>query len=157
MKEFSVHIQKAISSDWTYRLTRWVIGIVFLYAGATKLMAPQSFAILIDAYGLVPESLLKPLAVGLPLCEIGAGIGLILDKRGSLTAIVGLLVLFLTVLGYGIWMGLDVDCGCFGSGDPEAKAFHGLRTAFYRDLIMITGALYLYWWRLRRPIVPARL
>jgi hypothetical protein len=55
--------------------------------------------------------------------------------------------LFIAVLAYGLWMGLDVDCGCFGPEDPEAEAFHALRLSFYRDLLMLTGVGFMYGWR----------
>ena len=133
--------------SWIYFLCRWVLGTVFIYAGATKLIEPQIFAILIDAYGIVPEIMLMPVAILLPLFEVIAGIGILLDIRGSLAAILGLLILFLLILGYGMAMGLDVDCGCFSPGDLEAKAFHGLRQAFYRDLFMMGQVVFVFGWR----------
>jgi uncharacterized membrane protein YphA (DoxX/SURF4 family) len=93
--------------DWLYRLCRWTLGGIFIYAGSTKLLEPEIFAVLIEAYGIVPEGLLMPVAIGLPLLEVIAGIGLLFDIRGSLALITGLLVLFMVVLGYGIgwdWM-----------------------------------------------------
>jgi uncharacterized membrane protein YphA (DoxX/SURF4 family) len=128
---------------------------IFIYAGSAKLLEPEIFAVLIEAYGIVPEGLLMPVAIVLPLLEVIAGIGLLFDIRGSLALITGLLVLFMAVLGYGIWMGLDVDCGCFGPEDPEAEAFHGLRLSLYRDLAMMAGVLFLYVWRRCRAIRPA--
>ena len=113
--------------DWIYNLSRWCIGIIFIYAGTVKLLEPKIFAVLIDAYGIVPENLLIPVAVTLPAVEIVAGLGLLFDIEKSLFIISGLLVLFIAILGYGIRMGLDVDCGCFGPEEPEAKAFHGLK------------------------------
>jgi hypothetical protein len=140
--------------DWLYRLCRWTLGGTFIYAGGTKLLEPEIFAVLIEAYGIVPENLLMPVAIGLPLLEVIAGIGLLLDIRGSLALIAGLLVLFMVVLGYGLWMGLDVDCGCFGPEDPEAEAFHGLRLSLYRDLAMMAGVFFIYGWRRYRAIQP---
>ena len=52
--------------DWLYRLCRWTLGGIFIYAGGTKLLEPQIFAVLIEAYGIVPEGLLMPVAIGLP-------------------------------------------------------------------------------------------
>ena len=141
-------------SGWIYKLTRWLLGGVFIYAGSTKLMAPRIFTVLIEAYGVVPESLLMPVAIGLPLLEVIAGFGLLVDIRGSLAVITGLLVIFMVVLGYGIWMGLDVDCGCFAYGDPEAEAFHGLRLSLFRDLAMMVGVFFIYGWRRYRSIRP---
>ncbi len=140
--------------DWIYRFCRWILGLIFIYAGSTKLLAPEIFAVLIDAYGIVPAGLLMPVAIGLPLLEVIAGIGLLLDIRGSLALVTGLLVLFVAVLGYGIWMGLDVDCGCFGPEDPEAEAFHGLRLSLYRDLAMMAGVFFIYGWRRYRATQP---
>lgn len=143
--------------DLTYQLFRWGLGAVFIYAGSVKLLAPQTFAILIDAYGLVPEFLLMPVAIALPALEVAAGIGLIFDIEGSLPVTGGLLVLFVAILSYGIWMGLDVDCGCFGPDDPEAAAFHGLRESLCRDLVMIAGIVFLFVWRRYRAIRPLRI
>ncbi|MEJ2158353.1 MAG: DoxX family protein, partial [Desulfobacteraceae bacterium] len=61
-----------------------------------------------------------------------------------------LLLLFMMVLGYGIWLGLDVDCGCFAAGDPEGGAYHGLRPALYRDAVMLAGMGYLILWKRRQ-------
>jgi hypothetical protein len=66
-------------------------------------------------------------------------------------------MLFITILSYGIWLGLDVDCGCFGPEDPEAQAFHGLRLALVRDIIMMLGIFYLYYQRFRQIVTPKRL
>jgi uncharacterized membrane protein YphA (DoxX/SURF4 family) len=141
--------------DWTYKITRWVLSAIFIYAGGTKLLEPEIFAVLIEAYGIVPEGLIMPVAIGLPLLEVTAGIGLLFDIRGSLALIGGLLLLFMVVLGYGIWMGLDVDCGCFGPEDPEAEAFHGLRLSVFRNLVMMAGVFIIYGWRRYRFIRPA--
>ena len=98
-----------------------------------------------------------PLAVGLPVLEISAAAGLLADVRGSLAVMLGLLFFFMAILLYGISMGLDIDCGCFGPEDPEAEAFHSLRPAFYRDVAMMAGVIYLYLWRYRRSMSPVRL
>ncbi|MFO7716841.1 MauE/DoxX family redox-associated membrane protein [Desulfosarcina sp.] len=142
---------------WMYRLLRWFLGGLFIYSGATKLLTPQLFAVLIEAYGIVPEGLLMPVAVILPALEVLAGVGLLFDIHGSLAVVAGLLLLFVAILGYGIWMGLDVDCGCFGPGDPEAEAFHGLRPAFYRDMVMLAAVVFLYGWRRYRRVQTTKI
>jgi hypothetical protein len=145
------------SFGWIYKLTRWVLGGVFVAAGGLKLMEPQTFAVLIEAYGIVPESLLMPTAMLLPALEVAAGVGLLFDIRGSLSVVTGLLLVFIAILAYGIWMGLDVDCGCFGLEDPEADAFHGLRQALYRDVVLLAGVAFLFGWRRYRAVEPVRL
>lgn len=139
---------------WFYRLTRLGIGAVFVWSGVSKLLDPQSFAIIIESYGLIPEITVFPTAMLLSAIELAAGLGLIFDLQYTLGLITGLLVLFMLILGYGLWMGLDVDCGCFGPEDPETEAYHGLRPALYRDLVMLAGIGYLYYHRRRQSISP---
>jgi len=148
------HVKELILSAWLYRVLRALYAILFLYAGFNKLFDPGSFAIVIDAFGLVPDILIMPIAVALPLLEILAAIGLIVDVRSSLTVVGGLLLFFLAVVGYGIWMGLDIDCGCFGLGDPEGEAYKSLRPAFYRNIALLIGIAYLYY--VKKPKCPVR-
>ncbi|MCP3955002.1 MAG: DoxX family membrane protein [Desulfobacterales bacterium] len=143
-------------ADGVYHIARWGLAGLFIFSGFTKLVAPDQFAVLIDAYGILPEMLVVPVAILLPAGEVIAGGCLVFNVRGSLAAITLMMVLFLAVLGYGIWMGLDVDCGCFGPEDPESRAFHGLRQAFYRDIVIMTVVAVLYVWRYRRAVRPVR-
>jgi uncharacterized membrane protein YphA (DoxX/SURF4 family) len=150
-------LKKIFQSAWIYRLVCMVIGVVFIWSGITKLLAPKEFSVIIESYGLIPDAWILPLAIALPLLEMVFGLGLLLDIRGSLAVITSLLMLFMAILSYAIWLGLDVDCGCFGPQDPESEAFHSLRPALYRDFVMIAGVIYLYIWRYYRSIKPVRL
>ena len=137
-----LRFKKMIASPWFNLLLRFVIGGVFVYAGFIKLMDPKSFAKVISQYDLIPEMLLAPSAIGLPLLELLAGLGLIFNIRGSLSVIFGMLVLFVFFLWYGILNDLSIDCGCFS---PEEIAdYNSLKRAFYRDLLMIGGALFIF-------------
>jgi uncharacterized membrane protein YphA (DoxX/SURF4 family) len=133
------------------------LGGIFIYSGSIKLMEPKTFAILIEAYGIVPESLLMPVAITLPVLEVAAGIGLLFDIEGSLSMVAALLGLFITILIYGIWIGIDVDCGCFGPEDPGSEVSHGLKASLYRDLIMLSVIVFLYIWRRYRSIEPLKI
>lgn len=128
--------------SWLPFLIRLALGLVFIYAGTVKLSAPKAFARIISQYDLVPSALLPVVAIGLPVLELLAGIGIILSVRGSLTLTFSLLILFVTVLWYGILNNLDADCGCFSAEDLKNQA--GLWQAFYRDLVMIGAAVFLY-------------
>ncbi|MBU0994555.1 MAG: DoxX family protein [Proteobacteria bacterium] len=144
-------------SQLFYTTLKLVIGLVFLYSGITKIGNPQLFSVIIDAYGILPGQLTLFAAFTLAGLEIMAGAGLIFDIRGSLFLIACLLILFIIILAYGIHMGLDVDCGCFGPDDPEQVAFHDLRYALYRDMVMISGIIYLYIYRCVRQIKPKKI
>ena len=111
------------------------------------MLDPQAFTVIIDAYGLVPPVAVWPIAVGLALLELTAGVGLVFNVQWSLEIITALMLLFIGILGYGIWLGLDIDCGCFGPDDPEAEAYHNLRPALYRDVGMMAVIAFLFCWR----------
>lgn len=136
-----------LAGAWPYRIVRIGLAALFIYGGVAKLFDPKAFARIISGYDLVPELLLPLVAVGLPLVETLAGIGLLLDIRGSLAVIGALLGLFILVLGYGISLNLDVDCGCFGADDLARHA--GLVQSFWRDVILagiVVPFLYLSRW-----------
>ena len=130
-----------------YHVLRLLLVSVFFWSGLTKALHPQLFAETVGAYGLLPDAFVFPAALLLIVLELLAATGLLFEKRGSLTLITLMMLLFLTVLGYGIHLGLDVDCGCFGPDDPEAEAFHDLRGALIRDLWLMLAIGYLYLWR----------
>lgn len=140
-----------------YRAVRFVYAFIFIYAGINKLMDPKSFAVVIEAFGLIPESWITPISVLLPALELLAGLGLLFDIQGSLNLITGLLILFTAIVGYGIWLGLDIDCGCFGPEDPEGQAYASLRPTLYRNLILIICVLYLYLWRYYQAAQPVQV
>ncbi|MBI5524476.1 MAG: hypothetical protein HY910_17765 [Desulfarculus sp.] len=133
--------------SWLYLLPRLGLGLVFVWAGAVKLLDIHAFGVVLARHALLPEALLLPAAVGLPLLEVVAGLGLMAGVRGGLTLVSGLLVLFAGVLWFGVLRGLEIDCGCFSPG--ELAQHDGLRQALYRDLAMLAVAAHLYLWRWR--------
>jgi hypothetical protein len=124
------------------RLCRWAVALVFVVAAVPKLLAPLDFAEMIAAYGLLPDILVVPVAFVLPPLEILLAYGLVRSRPAALWVSLGLLVFFILFLGYAVALGLDIDCGCFGPGDPEQEAFSGLREAIVRDLVL--GGLLAY-------------
>ncbi|ABB37606.2 DoxX family protein [Oleidesulfovibrio alaskensis G20] len=141
-----------VSSVWTYRVVRLALAVLFLVAGAMKLADMQAFARVIEEYRMLPQAVVPWVAFLLPLAEVAAGVLLFFDRRGGLTAVTAMLLLFLGVLGYAMAAGLTIgDCGCFEPGDlPEGvEDGSALRDAFVRDVVMLAGACHLYWWRMR--------
>lgn len=139
-----------------YQLARFALCAAFIYAAVSKLSDPRAFAVVIEAFGFVPDAALLPIAIGLPALEVVAAIALAFERKGGLTSITLLLLLFIAILGYGIHMGLAVDCGCFGPDEPEARAFSSLYSSFIRDMAMLAGCAYLYGWRWFREKEDAR-
>lgn len=143
------YIQKYIFNYWyspIYRKINWVLrlilGCLFIYAGAVKLTDPQAFAALMSEYGLVPDTLLVPFALGLPAIEVFAGVGVLMNRYYGLEITTGLLVLFIGVLWFGIINGLEVDCGCFSV--EELSAQDNLKMALNRDIALILIAIVSY-------------
>ncbi len=138
-----IFFHQALAHRWPYRIISIALAGLFIYGGVVKLFAPKAFAAIISTYNLVPEILLPVVAIGLPLIETGAGLGLIFNKSWALHLVTGLLAMFIFVLGYGVLGELNVDCGCFSAEESHTQA--GLRKAFYRDLILLgLVAPYLY-------------
>ncbi len=101
---------------------RVVLGGLFVYAGAVKVVDPLDFAQNIRNYRLVGQSLAFIAALVLPWLEILAGAFLVagLWKRGAALVISGLLVFFIVLTAVTMIRGLDVDCGCFGALSRKA-------------------------------------
>ncbi len=115
------------TSRWPYRIARLILAGLFLGAGIIKLQNPEVFAVTIRAFGILPDAVIDPLSILLPVLEVAAAIGLIIDVRGALLIISGLLALFIAVLLYAVQLGLDIDCGCYGPGarKPRRSAVSG--------------------------------
>lgn len=131
---------------WADRIGRGLISAVFIVAAVPKLFNVRQFAATIDAFAIVPEALLLPLAVVLPVFELILALGLLFDRFKCKVGITALLLFFIGLLVYSIGLGLDIDCGCFGPEDPEYKAFHGLRHALVRDIVLLVPLIYSFWY-----------
>ncbi len=143
-------MRSVLSSRLLYQILRISLAGLFIYAGVIKLFDPKAFAKIISAYGIIPDEFLPVVAIGLPILETVAGLGLLFDIKGSLAVISGLLTFFIVVLGFGILRDLDVDCGCFGAEDLAKQ--ESLRRALYRDLALIVIVVpYLYLYRRLSP------
>lgn len=131
---------------WLDRLSRWLIAAVFLFAAIPKLLDLKAFAEIVNAYAILPGYLVFPAAIAIPVVEVVLAGGLILGRWQSTLGSLLLLLFFILLLAYSIHVGLDIDCGCFGPEDPEYSAFHGLRSALWRDLAMLVPLFYSLWY-----------
>jgi putative oxidoreductase len=99
---------------------RLILGAIFVVAAYMKLKAGWiEFVGELNAYELLPEWALEPIAKTLPWAELALGVALISgiwQRWFSLIASL-LLTLFFTVMLRSYIVGLKIDCGCFGPGD----------------------------------------
>ena len=142
-----------LASIWPYRLIRWLVAGVFLYAAFGKLPHLHVFVENVYEFGLVAQEAVFPIALTIIGLEMIAGFGLLLDLRGALGTIAILLVTFIGVLSYGVALNLEIDCGCFGPGKRNA----GLHQAIFTDVCLLAACGYLYWSRWMRSSGPTNL
>jgi uncharacterized membrane protein YphA (DoxX/SURF4 family) len=137
-------MKSPLASKTLYTAVRVVLGLIFVYAGALKLMHPEGFAVTINIYGLVSWEMAGFLSYAIPAVEILSGLCLALNVRGALAVIVAQLLGFMVVLLYALYLGLDADCGCFGNPKNTDNAPTGPLAAFLRDAVMLAGCALLY-------------
>lgn len=124
-------------------LCRVVLGGIFVYASWDKILDPAAFARIIDNYQILSASMGRLAALFLPWLELVCGICLVINRwtRGSAVIVAGLMVVFMGALGYNIYQGIDINCGCFTLTDktPGSMWFYMLRDVAF--LAMAIGVV----------------
>jgi len=99
---------------------RLILGAIFVYAAWAKLRLPWiDFAGALNAFEILPESALEPIARTLPWCELALGAALISGIWQRWFGLIAslLLAFFFSVMLRSYLVGLKIDCGCFGPGE----------------------------------------
>ncbi len=98
-------------------MSRLVVGFLFIYASAYKILDPGEFAGSIRNYGLIPPVFSNLVALTLPWLELVSGAFLILGIQTRASALLTslMMLVFLGAVIYAYAIGLDIDCGCFSS------------------------------------------
>jgi putative oxidoreductase len=144
------------------------LGVVFLYAGVKKHLAPAQFAEALLAYQLLPSGLAGLAAAVLPWLELTAGFFLVLGyvsealgrgaaailgrpwgaafgggikRRSCLLLIAALALLFIMVMAVTLARGLKIDCGCGLFFQRQVGAL-----PIAENCLMLAVAAALYWW-----------
>jgi uncharacterized membrane protein YphA (DoxX/SURF4 family) len=127
-----------------WRIVAIVIGGLFIYAGAVKVIDPVEFARDIDNYKMLPWQIGVGLALYLPWLEIFAGLALITGVlyRGGVFVLTGLMALFVVATIIARARGLDISCGCFG----HASKYLSFAWHLVLDFLLL-GGLVLLWKR----------
>lgn len=136
-------MKKWMWNGWVRLVLRLIIGGIFVYAGWAKIQAPQAFADSIATFQVVPLPLINLIALGLPFFEILLGLCLLTgcQKEAAIFSVIILSTVFALALIQALIRGLEVDCGCFGSGPPSiGKTWASLG----RDLLMFVISMILY-------------
>ncbi|WP_412541827.1 MauE/DoxX family redox-associated membrane protein [Longispora sp. K20-0274] len=111
------HITKAIST-----LARLGLAGVWLFAGGSKVSDLGGSVRAVGAYELLPNGAAQVVGAALPFVEIMIGLlllaGLFTRAAAVLSAV--LFVVFIFGIASAWSRGLQIDCGCFGSGGALA-------------------------------------
>jgi hypothetical protein len=105
-----------VVSRIVWRIVDVIIGGIFIYAGAIKVLDPVQFANDINNYKILPWTIGVGLAFYLPWLEMFCGLALILRRLylGGLSILTALVAVFLVATIAAKARGLDITCGCFG-------------------------------------------
>ena len=129
------------------RVCAFIIGGLFIYAGAIKVLDPVGFAGDIDNYKTLPWPIGVRLAFYLPWLEILCGLALItrLFYRGGVFILTVLMAVFVVATIVAKTRGLDISCGCFG----HASQYLSFAWHLALDFLLLGGLLFL--WRTPLP------
>ncbi|HZE57436.1 MAG TPA: MauE/DoxX family redox-associated membrane protein [Chthoniobacterales bacterium] len=130
------------------RVVAILIGGLFIYAGAVKIIDPVEFARDIDNYKMLPWQPSVWLALYLPWLEIFCGLALITRVffRGGVFIVTALMSLFIIASIAAKTRGLDVSCGCFG----HASKYLNFSWHLALDFLLLGGLLLL--WKRPSPV-----
>ena len=112
----TINYQVSTSRRFVWRIVDLIVGGIFIYAGAIKVLDPVQFAIDIDNYKILPWTISVGLAFYLPWLEMSCGLALIVRRLylGGLSILTALVAVFLVATIAAKVRGLDITCGCFG-------------------------------------------
>jgi uncharacterized membrane protein YphA (DoxX/SURF4 family) len=127
-------------------VARLALAGVWAWAGWAKIADADGAARAVRAYEIFPESLVKPIAWGLPFVELGLAVLLLVGLACRPAAWVSavLFLAFIVMIGSAWARGLSIDCGCFGGGGA-AEGVDGAKYAqeMLRDLVFVGLAVFV--------------
>jgi putative oxidoreductase len=133
-----------LSNKYLLFFSRLCVGLVFIVASIEKIAIPEMFAVNIEAYQILPLSLINMTALIIPWLELLCGIFLISGfflRSGSFISS-ALLIAFIFLLSSAILRGLEIDCGCFGvAGESRVSWMRVIEDLF---LLILCAHIFSY-------------
>lgn len=139
-----MQIIQTTASDKAAWTIRFALGALFIYASTGKIADPAAFAAIIANYRILPETPAVATAVVLPWIEALCGLALITGRfeKGAALLVCLMMVVFIGLILYNGYRGLNVACGCFSL---SAKAPSNIALNTIRNLLILAaGAWLLY-------------
>lgn len=130
-------------------VARLGLAAVWLVSGAVKVSDLNQTYLAVQAYDLLPASMVSLVAGALPFLELALGVLLLVGLGTRLVAIVSVIVLlaFIGAVAQSWARGLTIDCGCFGGGGQVAPG----ETRYPQEIARDIGFLALACWLVVRP------
>lgn len=138
---------------WLGTLVRLGLAAVWIVAGGAKVGDLAASGRAVNAYDVMPYDLAKVIGAALPFVELALGVLLLVGLATRLAAGVSaaLLVVFIAGITQAWARGLQIDCGCFGSGGQLAAGQSpSYGPEILRDLGFLALAGFLLIWPLTR-------
>ena len=137
----TINHQPSTIPRFAWRIAEFIVGGVFIYAGAIKALDPIRFAGDIDNYKILPWAIGVRLAFYLPWLEIFCGLALIARRMylGGLSILTALVSIFIVATVAAKVRGLDITCGCFG----HASKNWSFSTHLALDLVLLAALFIL--------------
>jgi uncharacterized membrane protein YphA (DoxX/SURF4 family) len=130
---------------WLTTLARLGLAAVLFMAGYAKASeAPALQRLAVAAYQILPDGMVGPVGIGLPILEMSLAGMLVLGFASRFIAAAGGLLLIIFIAGIiSAWSrGLSIDCGCFGGGGAVVKG----HTRYLQEILRDLGFLVMAAW-----------
>ena len=146
-----------VTLPWASLAARIVGAGVFGYAGIAKIGDPAGGVRAVRAYRILPESLVHPVAYGLPAFEVVLAALLLFGVASRVVGAIGagLLAVFIGSVASAGLRGLRIDCGCFGGGGQVEHTHYLLEIG--RDSLLLLLMLAIVFAKRSRVSVDERL
>ena len=135
-------MRKILKHPYLVLVVRCFLGVVFIVAAIEKIAIPETFAISVEAYKLLPTQLINVFALIIPWMELVCGLFLVAGvfARASAALLSALLTVFIIALISALLRELKIDCGCFGTAHATPVGWGKV----LEDTGLLFLALYLY-------------
>lgn len=142
MKTGDSMLKRLLASAYLALAFRLFLGVVFLFAGMTKIPYPAEFAEALAAYRIVPYWMVNVSAIFLPWLEVVCGLFLLIGlATRAAAAIIGcLLGLFTAAIVITLFRGVQIGCGCFDTAGEEISWWFVLR-----DIVWLLMSVHVFY------------
>lgn len=131
------------------------LGAIFLFSSAGKIADPAAFAAIVANYQLLPSPWVSATAVIFPWIEVTCGLALVFGRleRGAALLVSLMMVVFIAIILYNGYRGLNIACGCFSLA---AKTPPNIALNTLRNLFILAAGAWVLLYPGRRQMTPAR-